>query len=320
MRAFAKGIVLKTTVRALACAAALAMTAALCAVGACGEGLAVNPVAAADAALPVSDAGDSRKDGLADAAYTCGPASVLVAPRRPLRILFFTKETLFFHTGAHASGDVALSQYLRARGHDVTVSANTALFTDDGLAAFDVILFFVTSGNFLTDPQRLAFQGFVHAGKGVAGVHAASATELDSQFFRDLIGATFAGHGSGDAGIIPARLIVNAKDSPLVSFLPDPWERVDEWYYYSANPAKNAALSPLLSLDESSIAQYFPDYPDAGFYGAAGHPMSWTQLFQCGRMFYTALGHTAASYSEELFLRSISNGIEWAGAPASEQP
>jgi type 1 glutamine amidotransferase len=32
-----------------------------------------------------------------------------------------------------------------------------------------------------------------------------------------------------------------------------------------------------------------------------------------GRSFYTALGHTGASYQDELFVRSIALGVEWAG-------
>jgi type 1 glutamine amidotransferase len=299
---------------------ALSLTSAGVALEACAKDLDINPVA--DAAVVGAETGGDAagSDGAVDAGYTCAPDSTRTTPKRPLRILQFTKETLYFHAAAHEAGDVALPQYLRGRGHEVTVSADPAVFTDTGLAHYDVILFFVSSGNFLNDEQRLAFQRFVHAGKGVAGVHTASATELDSPFFRDLIGATFRGHGIGDAGITPARVVRNAPTSPLVSFLPEPWERSDEWYYYAVNPAKNAALTPLLSLDESSIAKYYPDYPEAGFYGAEGHPLSWTQRFQCARVFYTALGHTGESYGEELFLRSIALGTEWAGIPASESP
>ena len=300
-----------------AAAVAISLTSAVVALEACAKDLDINPVA--DAAVVGPETGGDAA-GTVDAGYTCAPDSTRATPKRALRILQFTKETLFNHPAAHAAGDVAMSQYLRARGHEVTLSADTGLFTDATLAHFDVILFFVSSGSFLTAEQRLVFQRFVHAGKGIAGVHTASATEPDSSFFRDLIGASFAGHGTGDAGITPARVVRNAPTNPLVSFLPEPWERSDEWYYYAVNPAKNAALTPLLSLDESSIAKYFPDYPEAGFYGAEGHPLSWTQHFQCARMFYTALGHTGESYGEELFLRSIALGTEWAGIPASESP
>jgi type 1 glutamine amidotransferase len=134
------------------------------------------------------------------------------------------------------------------------------------------------------------------------------------------MGASFLGHGVGDAQVIQGALVVTDPKSPLVSFLPNPWVRTDEWYYFIENPSNNKALAPLLALDESTIASYYPDYPEAGFYGDAGHPLAWTQEYECGRVFYTALGHTGTAYSEEPFLRTIAVGIEWAGAPASEKP
>ncbi len=285
--------------------AALAGAFAAIGVGACKDDATVNPVA------------DPIRDAASDVVTCAAPKSALFKPVRPLRVLFFTKETLYFHTGAHDVGNTAVSASLRADGHDVTISDDVGLFTPAGLAKFDVILFFVTSGIFLSPDQRAAFQGFVRSGKGVAGVHTASATELDNPFFRDVIGASFAGHGVGDAQVIPGNVLVVDAASPLTSFLPSPWTWTDEFYYYSINPAKNPAIAQLLVLDESSIAQYYPGYPEAGFYGAAGHPLAWTQDFQCSRVWYTALGHSGAAYADPAFVRFIVTGTEWAGAAAS---
>ncbi len=273
--------------------------------------------ACADKATPTDAA---AVDASGDAPFACPPASTLATAIRPLRILFFTKETLYHHYDAHDAGDTSVPIYLRARGHTVTVSDDPTLFTDASLAGFDVIVFFVTSGSFLSADQRTAFENFVHAGKGVVGVHTATATEQDNDFYRNLMGASFLGHGVGDAQVIPGSIIVVDPQNPLVSFLPNPWVRTEEWYYYTDNPANNPELKMLLELDESTIAAYYPDYPEAGFYGDAGHPLAWTHESECGRIFYTALGHTGASYSEEPFLHTIAAGIEWAGAPASEKP
>jgi len=236
-------------------------------------------------------------------------------PLRPLRILFFTKETLYFHTDAHTVGDPAVSQYLASRGHAVTMSADAAIFSPAGLAPFDVVLFFVTSGNFMDDANKAAFSAFITSGHGFAGVHSASITEYDWPFFTQLVGATFWGHGTGSDQITQARVLVAAPGVPLVSFLPRPWVRSDEWYYFTTNPADNAALEQLLLLDETSLPA---DYPDAGWTGA--HPLSWRQSFQGGRSFYTALGHTGESYTEDLFLATIALGVEWAGAPSTRNP
>jgi type 1 glutamine amidotransferase len=233
---------------------------------------------------------------------------------RPLRILFFTKMTMFDlnHKDTHTKGDVAVPAYLRARGHTVTVSDDAGVFTDDGLAPFDVALFFVTAGHVMTEDGRAAFQRFIESGHGYAGVHTANATEWDWPFMSGLLGVTFAGHPDH---IEPGDVYVEAPDDPLVSFLPSPWRRQEEWYFFSDDPKNHPELQLLLRIDESSLA----DYPEAGLYGA-NHAIAWKQTFHGARSFYTSMGHTPESYDDELFLRSIALGVEWAGAPTTTRP
>src|SRR5437667_12589747 len=42
------------------------------------------------------------------------------------------------------------------------------------------------------------------------------------------------------------------------------------------------------------------------------HPVSWQHAYDGGRAWYTAMGHTACSYSERPFLDHLLGGIEWA--------
>ncbi|MCB8950371.1 MAG: ThuA domain-containing protein, partial [Ardenticatenaceae bacterium] len=42
------------------------------------------------------------------------------------------------------------------------------------------------------------------------------------------------------------------------------------------------------------------------------HPLAWYHEFDNGRSFYTALGHTEASYSEPLFQKHLLGGILYA--------
>jgi type 1 glutamine amidotransferase len=88
--------------------------------------------------------------------------------------------------------------------------------------------------------------------------------------------------------------------------LPDPWRRTDEWYNFRTNP--RADVDVLLTLDESSYS------PGSGAMGS-DHPIAWCHEYQGGRSFYTALGHTEASYAEPLFLAHVAGGIEWVLAP-----
>ena len=44
----------------------------------------------------------------------------------------------------------------------------------------------------------------------------------------------------------------------------------------------------------------------------ADHPMAWAHEVGAGRSFYTALGHTDASYGEPLFREHLRRAIVWA--------
>jgi type 1 glutamine amidotransferase len=39
--------------------------------------------------------------------------------------------------------------------------------------------------------------------------------------------------------------------------------------------------------------------------------MAWCHVYDGGRAFYTALGHTDASYTEPLFMEHLAGGIKW---------
>ena len=44
----------------------------------------------------------------------------------------------------------------------------------------------------------------------------------------------------------------------------------------------------------------------------AGHPISWYHVYDGGRAFYTAMGHTRESYAEPLFRAHIAGAVRWA--------
>ena len=48
------------------------------------------------------------------------------------------------------------------------------------------------------------------------------------------------------------------------------------------------------------------------------HPISWYHEYDGGRAWYTAMGHTAESYKEPLFLNHLLGGIRWAAGAIPE--
>jgi len=95
-------------------------------------------------------------------------------------------------------------------------------------------------------------------------------------------------------------LQVEDRDHATTEFLPEQWERTDEWYSFDI---VNEDVRVLMTIDEES----YDGGADMGI-----HPMAWYHEFEGGRAFYTALGHTDDSYSEDLFLNHLLEGVRYA--------
>jgi hypothetical protein len=70
--------------------------------------------------------------------------------------------------------------------------------------------------------------------------------------------------------------------------------RTDEWYNFRSNLRGRVKI--LATLDETTYS--------GGAMGA-DHPIAWCQLYDGGRAWYTAGGHTKESYSEPLFRQHL---------------
>jgi type 1 glutamine amidotransferase len=211
--------------------------------------------------------------------------------------LVFSRTTAFRHTSI-AQGIAALRMLGTQRGWRVTASEDPTLFTDQGLSPFNVVVFLNTTGDVLNPDQQAAFERFIRRGNGFVGIHSATDTEYEWSWYGELVGAYFRAHPE----IQPALIRVEAAHSSTMG-LPSTWMRTDEWYGFRDNPRSRVTV--LLTVDESS---YMPGASTMG----GDHPIAWYHEHDGGRAFYTALGHTEASYAEPLFLGHLAGGVEWA--------
>ncbi len=223
------------------------------------------------------------------------------------RVLVFTKTTTFRHDSI--PDGIACVKELLAPDVEVVCSEDAARFTRESLSGFRAVVFLSTTGDVLNNEQQLAFQEFVEGGGGFAGIHAASDTEHEWPWFAELVGAHFAGHPDVQA----ATIVVEDHSHPSTAMLPERWTRTDEWYRFNRNPRNVDGIHVLASLDESS-------YTGGGMNG--DHPCVWWRTMKDGRAWYTAGGHTKASFAEPLFREHIKRGILWAARlqPARAQP
>lgn len=223
------------------------------------------------------------------------PLQTLLAQNSP-QLLVFTKTAGFRHSSIP---DAIKAMGTLAETHSWTLAytEDSSEFTTDNLSRFKAVVWLLTSGDVLNAKQESAFEQFVKSGGGYVGVHSASDTEYSWGFYGSLVGAYFSGHPAVQSG----EIVVEELCHPATLNLPNPWERVDEWYTFQDNPRER--VNVLYTIDESS-------YNSSGF-EMGDHPLAWYQNVGKGRAFYTALGHTSASYSEAVFLEHISGAINW---------
>ncbi|MFC8848918.1 MULTISPECIES: ThuA domain-containing protein [unclassified Micromonospora] len=238
----------------------------------------------------------------AQAAPAAAQAAPLAAPvaaaTDPFSVLVFSKTAGFRHDSIPA-GITAIQKLGTDNGFTVDTTEDGAAFTDANLAKYQAVIWLSTTGDVLTADQQAAFERYIKAGGGYAGVHAASDTEYDWPWYGELVGAYFNSHPANQQ----ATVKVEDHAHPSTATLPDKWSRYDEWYNFRTNP--RADVHVLASLDEKSYN------PGGGAMGA-DHPTAWCQDYDGGRAWYTGGGHTQESYAEPEFLTHLLGGIRTA--------
>lgn len=224
--------------------------------------------------------------------FSCGPK---VREGNP-KVLVFTK-TMGFKHASIPKGVEAVKKLGSENGFEVEVTKDASMFNEENLSQYAAILFLSTTGNVLDHKQEAAFERYIQSGGGFVGVHAATDTEYDWNWYGKLVGAFFSSHPAQQEAVFN----IENKEFEATSFFQNTeWKRKDELYSFKKiNPDVNV----LITVDESSYT---------GGTNGDFHPMSWYHEYDGGRSFYTALGHTDESYEEKEFLQHLLGGINYA--------
>ena len=176
----------------------------------------------------------------------------------------------------------------------VTATESVGELTADRLAATDVLMFALTSGELPFDAsQKSAILGFVSNGGGFIGTHSAADTLYGWPDYGRLVGAYFKEH----PWVQEATVAVEDTSHPISSGLGSSFRLLEEYYTFRENP--RPAVHVLLSLNAASV-------------NATGdYPLAWTQTIGRGRSYYNALGHFSETWNDARFQRQIMNAIQW---------
>jgi type 1 glutamine amidotransferase len=231
-------------------------------------------------------------------------AALLAMPAQAAQhgaILIYSGTTGYRHDSIPA-GIQAVTAIAKRRGLSVVASEDLAVFSTASLKRFRAIVLLSCTtdpknpaSEWLVGDRRTALQQFVRRGGGVLAIHAAADSHYHWPWYGRMIGGHFARHPQGTpTGIVS----VVAPGDPGVAGLAPTQRRTDEWYYFDDYDPTSKLL---VTLDPASIGEA----------DVNPNPMSWRREVEGGRVFYTAMGHTTASYSEPYFQRLLANGLDW---------
>ncbi|GAA3463516.1 ThuA domain-containing protein [Saccharothrix longispora] len=228
------------------------------------------------------------------------------APAHPegFHVLLFSKTAAGAYRHDSIPAGIAMFEQLAAQNEwELTKSEDSTVFNDASLATFDVVVMLQTSGMVWdNDAQRAATQKYMRGGGGFVAIHNATDMNVEQQFpwWDQMLGATMTQHSATVSGTAKVADRVH----PSGTALPDRWTRTEEWYNFTRSVRGNAHV--LVTADETT---YDPGSSRMGY----DHPISWCRNHEGGRLWATAMGHQASSYSEPLFREHVKGGVESAG-------
>nr|WP_214448996.1 ThuA domain-containing protein [Flavihumibacter rivuli] len=234
-------------------------------------------------------------------ALTLSMPSCSSRPGKP-RLLVFSK-TAGFHHQSIDDGIVAINKLGKENGFEVDTTTNSEYFTDDSLKNYSAVIFLSTTGDVLNNYQEAAFERYIQAGGGYVGIHAAADTEYEWGWYGRLAGAYFLDHpGINDTfpNVQQGTLHVVDREHISTKHLQETWTRTDEFYSFKKI---SKDLKVLVTVDEKTYN---------GGKNGDNHPISWYHEYDGGRAFYTNLGHTKETFTEEPFVKHLLGGIRYA--------
>ena len=197
---------------------------------------------------------------------------------------------LFLGDNGHHQPAVRFKQIqpvLKKRKIDLTYSDVVADLNPQTLEKYDGLVLYANIDS-ITDDQAKSLLDFVAGGKGFIPLHCASYCFRNNEQVVALIGAQFLRHGTGRF-----RTIITQPDHPIMKGFKG-FESWDETYVHTKHNSKDRTVLEVRTEGETQ------------------EPWTWVRTHGQGRIFYTAWGHDAQTWSNPGFQNLVERGIRWA--------
>lgn len=206
------------------------------------------------------------------------------------RALVVTETAGFHHPSIPAARAALVALGDGSPDFDIVPVASSRSLTAAALRRAQAVVFLSTTGELrMGDAGLRRLLRWIGDGGGFVGLHAASNTFAKEPAFAGMLGAQFRAHPFAGRG----RVIVTDRRHPATRGLPATFVIDDEFYVFETNPRRRAHV---LARRATS----------------ADEPLAWWRREGRGRVFYSALGHPDAAWSDPNNLRLVEDGLRWA--------
>jgi type 1 glutamine amidotransferase len=189
-------------------------------------------------------------------------------------------------------------------GFDVRVSDTLDSFNDEAaLRDLDLIVPVWTCGT-LKPEQQAALTAAVRSGVAIAGCHGGMCDAFrNSCEYQFMTGGQWVAHPGNDSVRYTVR--ITDRSHPITEGIGD-FEVVSEQYYMHVDPGIKVLADTVFPVPGVGG----PHVPN----GQIKMPVFWTKMYGQGRVFYSSIGHQAATVEAEPHLTIMRRGFKWASS------
>ena len=185
---------------------------------------------------------------------------------------------------------------LREDGFQVAISDSTSAFADPELHQLSLIVPIITQST--AEPAEIAnLTAAIESGVGLGGFHGGMGDSFrDVVDYQFMVGGQWVAH-PGD--IIDYRVNITNDQDPVTEGISD-FDYRSEQYYMHVDPANQVLATTTFSGEHASWTK------------GVVMPVVWKRHHGAGRVFYSALGHTADEFAVPEMKEILRRGLNWA--------
>jgi type 1 glutamine amidotransferase len=234
------------------------------------------------------------------------------AAARPLRVLYLDQSVGWRHEpvirpegGGLAPSERAIIAIGRESGaFTAEVTQDAREITPQRLAQVDVLVFYTTGALPITPDAWAAVQERVAAGRlGFVGLHSAADTgwayQGPGEPYARFLGGQFAGHPWTQGTRV--RIETLDPDFPAMAMWPVSFDYAEEIYQYSGFAPDRVRVLQVLDFAGTPLKRPY------------AVPVAWARQVGQGRLFFSNLGHTPATWDDPRFREQLVEAVKWTG-------